>query len=74
MYWKSTQKDFYKKSGVGSVRCSFNGTGQMREPRRWNDNERFTLFLCLYSKKKNNQEGYFRLLLYLNGQTVELRR
>ena len=31
--------------GVGSVRCSFDGTGQMREPRRWNDNERFTLFL-----------------------------
>lgn len=32
--------------GVGSVRCSFNGTGQMREPRKWSDNERFTLFLC----------------------------
>lgn len=35
--------------GVGSVRCSFDGTGQMREPRRWNDNERFTLFLCLHT-------------------------
>ena len=23
MYWKSTQKDFYKKSGVGLQRCSF---------------------------------------------------
>lgn len=35
--------------GVGSVRCSFDGTGQMREPRRWNDNERFTLFLCFHT-------------------------
>ena len=32
---------------MGSVRCSFDGIGQMREPRRWNGNERFTLFLCL---------------------------
>lgn len=24
--------------GVGSVRCSFDGTGQMREPRRWDGN------------------------------------
>ena len=30
--------------GVGTVRCQFFGTRQMREPRRWNCNERFTLF------------------------------
>lgn len=38
--------------GVSSVRCWFNGTGQMREPRRWNNNERFTLF-CVYMQKSN---------------------
>lgn len=44
-FWVASDGISYR---LGSVRCSFDGTGQMREPRRWNDNERFTLFLCFH--------------------------
>ena len=57
----------YIHIGVGSDRCSFDGTGQCESLESRMTTKRFTLFLCPYGKNgtKNDMKGYFSLNMTL---------